>query len=226
VEQATWSALLKFTMALTPAKFIQAAKLATASYQADNWVVAAEGAGKLERIRLCDGKTIRCDYLAVAYGFVPNTELAAIMCGESIYCAGEVTGIGGVDLSLVEGEIAGYRAAGREDLARKLFPARDATQRFADALNRTFAPRAELRSLAAADTIVCRCEDVPLARLQGADSWRSAKLHFRCGMGPCQGRVCGPAVEFLFPWKVESIRPPVFPARVASLISKKEVSIK
>jgi len=75
-----------------------------------------------------------------------------------------------------------------------------------------------LRNLATASTVICRCEDVTLEKLRTADSWRSAKLHSRCGMGPCQGRVCGPALEFLFGWKTESVRPPVFPARISSLI--------
>jgi hypothetical protein len=36
-------------------------------------------------------------------------------------------------------------------------------------------------------------------------------------MGPCQGRICGGAVEFLLDWKSESVRPPVLPARISSL---------
>jgi hypothetical protein len=36
-------------------------------------------------------------------------------------------------------------------------------------------------------------------------------------MGPCQGRVCGSATEFLFGWGADSVRPPVFPARISSL---------
>lgn len=220
VEQATWGALMKFAAVLPPAKMIQAASLGTAALRADNWVVAAEGASKLEQIRLRDGKTIRCDYLAVAYGFVANSELGALLG-----CA-SIAGTGGVDLSIVEGKIAGYLAGGREDLARGLYAERDAARRFAEALNKTFAPRKELLQLADRDTIVCRCEDVTFERLKDADSWRSAKLHFRCGMGPCQGRICGPAVQFLFGWQAESVRPPVFPARVGSLISKKESTTK
>jgi hypothetical protein len=118
---------------------------------------------------------------------------------------------------LIEGEIAGYAAAGRQGEARRLFSARQRARHFADALNRAFTLRDELRSLATADTIVCRCEDVPFSKLQAADSWRSAKLHLRCGMGPCQGRVCGPATEFLFGWHPESVRPPLFPARIDTL---------
>ena len=44
-----------------------------------------------------------------------------------VYCAGESTGIGGLELSLVEGEIAGLAVAGNMDAARKLFPVRDET---------------------------------------------------------------------------------------------------
>ena len=70
-------------------------------------------------------------------------------------------------------------------------------------------------------TLVCRCEDVTFGRVRQCAGWRDAKLHTRCGMGPCQGRVCGGAVEFLLGWKSESVRPPVFPARIQSLSGPK-----
>ena len=66
--------------------------------------------------------------------------------------------------------------------------------------------------------MVCRCEDVTWGQLRPYDSWRAAKLQTRCGMGPCQGRVCGAALAFLRGWTAESVRPPVFPARVDSLL--------
>jgi len=232
-EQASSLALLRFAGGLSPAKLLQGSVLATTSFRPGSWVRRADGNGRLEKIELQDGKIIPCDYLAVAFGFVPNDELAiCLACDrqetESIYHAGGhaggPSGSGGVELSLVEGEIAGYSAAGRTDLAQKLFPKRAAALRFAGRLERTFALREELRILAETDTIVCRCEDVPFGRLQTADSWRAAKLHFRCGMGPCQGRICGPAVQILFNWRQESIRPPVFPARISSLISTDLIS--
>jgi aspartate oxidase len=135
-----------------------------------------------------------------------------------VYSAGESTGIGGLELSLVEGEIAGLTIAEQHEAARQLFPIREKQRRFAKSLNRTFALREELKELVQPDTIVCRCEDVTFDRLRAHSSWRSAKLQTRCGMGPCQGRVCGGAVEFLFGWRAESVRPPVFPVRVDSLI--------
>src|SRR6185312_15096639 len=79
------------------------------------------------------------------------------------------------------------------------------------------AGRPELRGLARADTLVCRCEDVSYARMAPYTRWRDAKLQTRCGMGPCQGRVCGAAAEFLFGWQPEAVRPPIFPASVAAL---------
>ena len=128
-----------------------------------------------------------------------------------------MTGIGGLDLALVEGEIAGYAAAGKPDRARARFPARESQRRFAAALDRAFALRDELKRLPRGDTIVCRCEDISLQRIRAASGWREAKLHTRCGMGPCQGRVCGAALEFLLGWQAESVRPPVFPARIGTL---------
>jgi len=134
-----------------------------------------------------------------------------------IYCAGELTGIGGVDKAQLEGRIAALAAAGQPDKARALLNQRNRHMRFARNLAAAFALREELRSLAADATMVCRCEDVPYAALQECRSWREAKLHTRCGMGPCQGRVCGPATEFLFGWKAPAPRPPVFPVEVETL---------
>jgi hypothetical protein len=104
--------------------------------------------------------------------------------------------------------------------ARAFFPARRRWVRFQRALEDTFALRPELKQLAKPDTFVCRCEDVTYGELMRKSSWREAKIHSRCGMGPCQGRVCGPAVEFLFAWQPDSVRPPLFPEPVASIIGK------
>jgi len=242
-EQAPWQRLAWFAAALLarPAKAMQTIRLKRelggVPYLTSCWPVAAEGEGKLERVTLRRGKktwSVACDYIACGFHLVPNTELAELLgCAiengcvrvdqwqqtsrEAVYCAGEPTGIGGLELSLVEGQIAGFAATDQKKSARALIVERKACRRFARQLDRTFALREELKSLAAPDTIVCRCEDVPLARLRENDSWRAAKLETRCGMGPCQGRVCGSATEFLFGWRAESVRPPLFPARVEVL---------
>ena len=212
---------------------------AQSRYLSGCWIVQAHGGEKVESVTLVRGGKrweVECDYLACGFHLVPNVELAELLgCATedsrvrvdefqqttvtNVYSAGETTGIGGLELSLVEGEIAGLAAAGKLDAARALFSAREKHGKFAELLNRTFALRDELRSLVAPETIVCRCEDVTFERLRAHRSWRTAKLQTRCGMGPCQGRVCGGAVEFLFGWRAESVRPPVLPVRVESLIT-------
>jgi len=137
--------------------------------------------------------------------------------GADIFCAGEPTGISGVESSLVEGQIAGLAAAGNNSEARSLFPEREGLRRFARALDRAFELRSQLRSLPSPETMICRCEDVSYSSLRQYTSWREAKLQSRCGMGPCQGRVCGLAVNFLWKWDPASVRPPIFPVRLESL---------
>ncbi len=240
-EQASQAAVVRFVLSF-PRKLVQAltlrAGLFGVPYVTSCWPVSAQGREKLESVTLrrADGRTWTepCDYLACGFGLIPNVELAALLgCRMSgtgvavddfqetseagIFAAGESTGIGGLELSLVEGEIAGYAAGGNADRAAALFGARASHRRFAAALEKDFALRPELRELPRPDTLVCRCEDVTMARVRACSNWREAKLHTRCGMGPCQGRICGGAVEFLLGWKSESVRPPVLPARVGSL---------
>jgi D-hydroxyproline dehydrogenase subunit alpha len=247
-EQAPWKSLIGFGLNLAKArtKVFQAfglrRQLAGVKYVAGCWIVSAHGNDKLTSVTLLRGRTtwqVSCDYLACGFHLVPNLELPELLGCEKqegcvrvddfqetsisrVYCAGESTGIGGLELSLVEGEVAGYAASGNRAEARKLFAIRDKHRRFAQVLNRTFSLRDELKTLAAAETIVCRCEDVTFHRLRAHNSWREAKLHTRCGMGPCQGRICGASLEFLMDWQPDSVRPPIFPVRVESLANKIE----
>jgi len=101
-----------------------------------------------------------------------------------------------------------------------LAPERERGRRFQRVLAEAFALRAELKELAMPDTIICRCEDVRLGELAGFLSWREAKLHTRCGMGACQGRVCGAALEFVAGMPAASVRPPLVPVSVAVLAGK------
>lgn len=237
-EQAPRSKVLGFGLSLlwqSPKKLLQAITLRRGlTYRTDTWVSRAEQSSSGLNVTLTNGKrswTEECDYLAYGYGLVPNLELPALLgcmirrgavavdafqCALSpdVYCAGEITGIGGLEKSLLEGQIAGYAAAGAIEQSRRLFSARRRAQRFADRLEATFALRKELKGLAEAETMVCRCEDVTYERVRKCESWREAKLQTRCGMGPCQGRICGAATDFLFGWGMESVRPPIFPTSV------------
>lgn len=138
----------------------------------------------------------------------------------NIYCAGEPTGIGGADCALVEGQIAGYTATNNNSKAEALFSERASWHRFRTALAAAFTLRPELKSLATDETLLCRCEDVTLGRVRQFNGWRDAKLQTRCGMGACQGRICGAASKFILGWGMESVRPPVLPALVGSLVSE------
>ena len=246
-EQAPLRRFVPFTAGLLsePAKLLQgiAYGMATrgARFYTNCWPLAASGRERLESVRLLqNGKQwdVRCDYLACGYHLVPNLELPALLgcriedgfvaadelqrtSAAEIFCAGEPTGIGGVDLALLEGQIAGLAAAGRTAEAERLAQRRRRRQGFVHALVTATVLDPQLRKLASDTTLVCRCEDVSSGALREHSSWRDAKLHTRCGMGPCQGRICGAAAEFLFGWSAasvqSSIRPPVFPALVSSL---------
>jgi thioredoxin reductase len=182
--------------------------------------------GRLDRTgALLPGtRTVACDLLAVGWGFTPQLELhlqagCAVTLGADgslvaevdaegrtsvpgVWAAGESTGIGGSELAVVEGGIAGRSAAGAVVPAR-LHRRRVALGRFAAALHAVHPVPAAVLDGAAADTLLCRCEEVPAGAVRDAvDEWgatdaRTVKLLTRAGMGWCQGRVCGSATALL-----------------------------
>jgi D-hydroxyproline dehydrogenase subunit alpha len=250
-EQARLSQLFKFGLKLTrhPEKLVEGAryrrKTLGAPYCTSRWVSRAEGGGRIESVTVTDGRkewTHGCDLLACGFHLVPNLELSRLLgCRitngfvgvdslqqssvEGICCVGELTGIGGLEKALVEGEIAGWAAAGRRDRANPLSTRVHRLRKFADQMERAFALRDELRALPRTETLVCRCEDVTHGALKECGSWREAKLQARCGMGACQGRVCGAATEFLYGWQAASVRPPVFPAAVSTVAESSDAQV-
>lgn len=242
-EQARFSAVRDFGLSLlgTPDTLVQAARyrlgFIRTPYATGTWVTAVTGTDRVTGVTVSDGRSTRavaCDVLCTGYGLVPNVEMARLLgCSVSavgvgvdthqatsvpgVFAAGEVTGIGGVDLAVVEGEIAGAAAAGVSRLDGQLVRRRTALRDIAARLERAFAVRPEIRALATNDTIVCRCEDVRRGSVAPLRDSRQAKLHTRAGMGACQGRVCGPALEFLFGWPAGTVRVPLEPARLSTL---------
>lgn len=222
------AARLRTKLAGVPIRYGTVVRRALGDTQLRGVVIGHEGA-ELE---------IACDYLGVGFGLVPEVGLARLLGCEftssmhpairvdasqrtsvdDVYAAGECCGIGGMDKACVEGAIAGHAAVGDAAAARKRFAARAHAQRFAEAVEQTFAPGPRVRALADDATIACRCEDVALGALRGFEDARSAKLATRCGMGACQGRICGAALAELFGWSWHGhARQPLFPARLASL---------
>jgi NADPH-dependent 2,4-dienoyl-CoA reductase/sulfur reductase-like enzyme len=243
LEQAPASKINRFALGLWryPAKIAQGfelrSRLAGIPYLKSSWIKRVERNGQgLNATVNKNGRDrqLECEYIACGFHLVPNIELPSILgCSivdgfvtvdnyqrtsvPNIFTAGEPTGIGGVEAAFLEGKIAGFAATGETRKAEALLAKRDRTDRFATALNAAFELRDELKDLAIAETLVCRCEDVSFEKLRTFDNWREAKLQTRCGMGPCQGRVCGPATEFLFGWQRGSVRPPIFPVKLENL---------
>lgn len=236
-EQASGRRLAWFTAKLLfrPDKLLQAAalrlRLSGSRYLSSCWVQRIDGRAVTLR---CGNRVWQecCDYLTTGYGFQPNVELAASLgCAlehdrvkidelqrttvRNIFAAGECTGIGGVNLAIIQGQIAGSEA--RVHGQRRAL-------RFAQALKETFELRPALRSLVEEDTIICRCEDVRWQTVRHCQSRRGAKLYTRCAMGPCQGRICGPILDFLqFPDR-DTPRVPIFPVRLETLITTEEIT--
>jgi NADPH-dependent 2,4-dienoyl-CoA reductase/sulfur reductase-like enzyme len=182
-------------------------------------------------VRPGTSRTIECDALAVGYGFTPQLELPLALGCEtimdadnslvltvdgtqrttvpSVYAAGEVTGVGGAALAVIEGRLAGAGVAASLGFAPPLPPRqlarlarrRVALRRFATLISKVHQPPADWADRLG-DTLVCRCEEVPASRVReaidlGATEARTVKLLARPGMGWCQGRVCGYATACL-----------------------------
>ncbi|MBV7455025.1 NAD(P)/FAD-dependent oxidoreductase [Acidovorax sp. sif1233] len=239
-EQASWRALAAFALQLPrwPAKALQATTLFNHHWRASSHVLHAQGQGRLEAVRIQRGtrqETLACDRLACGFGLVPNTQMGQLLgCALNdrqglqvdslmatsvphVYAAGECTGFGGSERALAQGAIAGHAAAGDTARAQARQAALARWQGFADLLRTQFELGEAVRQLAAPDTLVCRCEDVPLRELASRSSWIDAKLHTRCGMGACQGRVCGAATHALFGWTPAPPRHLLAPARIGTL---------
>ena len=202
-------------------------------YRLGRAVIAAHGTDRVESVTIAavtaqwspipgTERTIEVDAVCVSHGFTPRLELAiAAGCGlssdrfvqvddaqrttvNSVFAAGEITGIGGVDLALAEGDIAGHVAAGgglADAAVRASVRRRRVFRGFAARIEAAHGIRSGWRGWLTDDTVVCRCEEVGfgqlchIARGTGAQSLRALKLATRAGLGICQGRVCGRTVE-------------------------------
>ncbi|HEY0183240.1 MAG TPA: NAD(P)/FAD-dependent oxidoreductase [Rhodopila sp.] len=115
-----------------------------------------------------------------------------------IMVAGDGAGIGGAAAAELSGRIAALALAGRDASALRAERARCLAAR--PLLDALFPPRPMRLD---DTTLVCRCEEVSagavrLAVRAGCQGMNQLKAYTRCGMGPCQGRMCGPvAIEVL-----------------------------
>lgn len=200
--------------------------------------VSAHGKTRVESVTVVGPqghrRSISTDYLAVSFGLVPATELprhlgckvqdGRVLVGRDqqtsvpgIYAAGEVCGIGGSPKALTEGAIAGLSASGAT-VPQKLKNRQNREHQFAALLKRTFvAPTDQLQDHFHAATVVCRCEGATWGEVSCSSDLREARLRFRLGMGPCQGRVCHPIVHAMRGWAPGTTRAPLWPVPAGAL---------
>jgi len=166
---------------------------------------------------------------------------------DGIAIAGDGAGIAGAQAAEFRGRLAAIAAvralrpgaALPDDAPLRAQLARyERGRRFVDLLYRP-APQFRIPS---GDTIVCRCEEVTAQQIcdtvaLGCPGPNQMKSFLRCGMGPCQGRLCGLTVTELMaqqrkvtPQEIGyyRLRPPVKPITVAELaaLPKTEAATK
>ncbi len=157
-----------------------------------------------------------------------------------VLAAGDGARILGAEAAVETGRIAALEAAYR--LGRIHVHQRDALakphraslarhRRFREFLDLTFEPAPTTRRPADPAVMVCRCEEVTVAEIErvvvhGCPGPNQAKAFTRCGMGPCQGRMCATVVSEMFAERRHTgvgavghyrIRPPVKPVTVGEL---------
>lgn len=134
-----------------------------------------------------------------------NTSIAGLLV------AGDSAGIGGAEAALHAGEMAALsiawqqRRIGTAERDRRAASVRRALRAHWGVrpfLDRLYLPPSGMRVPLSDDTIVCRCEEVRAGELRrlaasGVSGPNQMKAFSRCGMGPCQGRMCGLTVTEL-----------------------------
>ena len=142
-------------------------------------------------------------------GWIParNEDMETSVPG--VFAVGDGAGVAGSAMAMSEGRIAGISIAqslgyiSSEEARKRKRPYLNEMKklgRLRDALDRISYPRPGLFELANDDTIICRCEELTLGDIKsavgkGTTEMNELKRMTRMGMGPCQGRMCAPAVQ-------------------------------
>jgi NADPH-dependent 2,4-dienoyl-CoA reductase/sulfur reductase-like enzyme len=170
----------------------------------------------------------------------PVTDEAGQIDASGIYIAGDSRGIVGAKASASQGRLAAIAIAARlgrlgaadrerrDQAVRADLHGQLHIRPFLDALYR---PPAAQRMPVDDTVVVCRCEEVTAGQIRkyaelGCEGPNQTKAFGRCGMGPCQGRLCGLTVTELIaeargvsPEQVGyyRIRPPIKPVSLGEL---------
>ncbi|HEY3063292.1 MAG TPA: FAD-dependent oxidoreductase [Chloroflexota bacterium] len=165
--------------------------------------------------RLGTEQVLEVDTLVLAFGSLPEDQLARLAgCHldadayvnprtirdawmrttvPGVFVVGDAGGIVGPEGSLEQGRLAGLAAAVDAGCLAQSEADRRAARSVVDRVAET--PRAGLYTLADADTVICRCEDVIARTLterlfEGNLEPAPVIAETRAGMGVCQGRAC------------------------------------
>lgn len=145
-----------------------------------------------------------------AQAFLPQRDPGLRSSLARVFVAGDAGGIGGAQSALSEGQLAAcaiLHSDGRipdAEARRRMQALRREIARHAAPrpfLDRWYRPRAEVLR-PPDETLVCRCEEVSAGAIRealrsGAAGPNQIKAFLRSGMGPCQGRTCGPVLHAL-----------------------------
>ena len=126
----------------------------------------------------------------------------------NVAVAGDCGGIAGAEAAVLTGRRAALDAAlwlghiGAAERDRRGAPMRAALDReraFQLFLDRLYRPARSVMVPTDDQVVACRCEEVSVGKIRratqlGAQGPNQLKAFTRCGMGPCQGRICGPVV--------------------------------
>jgi len=148
------------------------------------------------------------DWDAAQHCFRPRRDRWGETTVDGIFIAGDGGGIIGAQASIHDGNIAALAilnrlgrlsAEERDRRYRTEARARAAHLTVRSFLDRLYLPRDEILD-PADDTVVCRCECIKAGEIREVASTgclgpNQTKAFLRSGMGPCQGRMCGPTVS-------------------------------
>jgi NADPH-dependent 2,4-dienoyl-CoA reductase/sulfur reductase-like enzyme len=167
----------------------------------------AYGYGLNPEIQLAELAGARFRFDQIFRLWLPETD-ADGRAGADLYLAGDGAAIGGAEAAEASGALAAHALLedmGRPQPETELVRLRREVERlrkFQRGLANAFAwPVAQAAALAD-DTIACRCEAVTVGEIRaairaplGPREVNRVKAITRCGMGRCQGRFCGPALQ-------------------------------
>lgn len=165
--------------------------------------------GVVPHVNLAMAAGVAHEWDGVQHCFRPVLGAGGTTSVEGILIAGDGAGIAGAEAAFERGRLAAIAAvkALKPDAAglpseEEVEAALARATRGRVFLDRLFQPQKEFRIPADDDTIVCRCEEVTAGQIRqsiavGATGPNQLKAYRRCGMGPCQGRLCGLTVTEL-----------------------------